>query len=87
MYQQPLLHEVLASVVPVYQNLKRTQLQHLIEKRSGEENRKQQRRAKTGDAKPTVEPQLSRETPLAVSPAGRRNGKERRQSIRRQADL
>ena len=62
-------------------------LQHLIEKRSGEENRKQQRRAKTGDFKPTVEPQSPRETPLAVNPAGRRSGKERRQSIRRQADL
>jgi hypothetical protein len=59
------------------------QLQHLIEKRTAEENRKTQRRTAAGDDKPPVEPQPSHHTP---TPPGRRSGKERRQSIRRQAD-
>ncbi|MCH2117124.1 MAG: hypothetical protein MK161_05450 [Pirellulales bacterium] len=63
-----------------------TQLQHLIEKRSGEENRKRQRRTATGDPKLPSEPQTAQETPLADNVAGDRRGKERRQSIRRQAD-
>ena len=63
-----------------------TQLQHLIEKRSGEENRKQQRRTATSDPKLASEPQAAEEIPPADNAAGDRSGKERRQSIRRQVD-
>jgi hypothetical protein len=63
-----------------------TELQHLIEKRSGEENRKRQRRTATNASKLASEPQTPQETPRAVNPAGHRSSKERRQSIRRQAD-
>ena len=63
-----------------------TELQHLIEKRTGEENRQKQRRTAADDDVPPVEPQPPRHTPLPVAPPGRRSGKERRQSIRRQAD-
>ena len=63
-----------------------TQLQHLIEKRSGEENRKQQRRRATKDPKLSSEPQTAQETPPAINPADHRSDQERRQSIRRQAD-